>query len=446
MKLFFKTVLLLIILILTVSVVSFVIKPKDTAQALLQGIGAMAPDSLAGIVPDLAGFKGERTYLILLQNSHELRPTGGFIGNFGIVRVKDGEILSTEFEGSEYVDNLSKSGAIVPKAPTAVKTYLGQDFLYFRDINWDPDFKTAAQQAVQVYASQKGPHAATIDGVIGVNTDIASTVLAATGPITAGGVTFTGENVIDQLEYQVEIAWLDKAITKDQRKDIVKDLMEGIKDRIKAMTAQEKFALGKQLFESAQEKHMVFFDYRANVEHVYETQGLAGRMENPGTDFVGVVDANLLGFKTDRVMQRKISYEVSSSDHQLTSKLKLTYTNPGVRDYRTKDYRSYTRVYVPTGVSNVSIGGNVRNAAGDGGFDVYHEGAFTVIGFFHTDKLKTTNDYTIIYTLPDMAGDYGLTIWKQPGMNVPALSVRTPFDTFEGELTRDMKFTQKRGN
>jgi hypothetical protein len=34
----------------------------------------------------------EKTFLILFQNNMELRPGGGFIGTFGILKIKNGEI------------------------------------------------------------------------------------------------------------------------------------------------------------------------------------------------------------------------------------------------------------------------------------------------------------------------------------------------------------------
>ena len=44
-------------------------------------------DELLTLYPNFAGFKEPKTYLVLLQNSNELRPTGGFIGSVGIANV-----------------------------------------------------------------------------------------------------------------------------------------------------------------------------------------------------------------------------------------------------------------------------------------------------------------------------------------------------------------------
>ncbi|MFZ1654590.1 MAG: DUF4012 domain-containing protein, partial [Candidatus Moraniibacteriota bacterium] len=43
----------------------------------------------------------ERVFLVLFQNNMELRPGGGFIGSFGILKVKDGSI--TDFSSNDVV-------------------------------------------------------------------------------------------------------------------------------------------------------------------------------------------------------------------------------------------------------------------------------------------------------------------------------------------------------
>lgn len=393
------------------------------------------PGSILSILPDLAGFKGERVYLLLLQNSHELRPTGGFIGNFGIVRVKDGQIIDTQFEGAEYLDARIPKGTLVPRSPKPFATYMEQGFLYFRDGNWDPDFKETAQTLVQLYALSRGDYAEKIDGVIAVNTDVASEIMKIVGPITVSGVTFTDENIIDRLQYEVEIAWLNKAISKHERKAIVDELFDAIKERLSTMSFEQLYALVLRMEELAQDKHIIGFDFREHVQTVYESLGYAGLMKYPHSDFVGVVDANLGGFKTDRVMERTWNYTITAREQGLLSELRMKYKNPGVKDYRTRDYRSYTRIFLPRGAQNVVVKGNsVFNENLERGFDVYDEGDFTIVGFFHVDKLQTENEYIITYQQPDSVftsyskGIYELQVWKQPGMHSPTLTVTHSFD------------------
>ena len=46
-----------------------------------------------------------RKYLVLLQNNLELRPGGGFLGQFAVLEIKNGEILSYKVEDSNNLDS-----------------------------------------------------------------------------------------------------------------------------------------------------------------------------------------------------------------------------------------------------------------------------------------------------------------------------------------------------
>ncbi|MBK8046944.1 MAG: DUF4012 domain-containing protein [Anaerolineales bacterium] len=62
-------------------------------------IGAAAA-KLGPHAPWLLGMDAPRTYLILVQNNHELRATGGFIAAIGTVSVDQGKITSFDFVDS----------------------------------------------------------------------------------------------------------------------------------------------------------------------------------------------------------------------------------------------------------------------------------------------------------------------------------------------------------
>ena len=44
------------------------------------------------------------TFLLLLQNNMELRPGGGFLGQYAIIKVKNGEVISSAFEDANLLD------------------------------------------------------------------------------------------------------------------------------------------------------------------------------------------------------------------------------------------------------------------------------------------------------------------------------------------------------
>src|SRR5690606_22520184 len=61
-------------------------KPSAAVQLYTAGV------QLAPLLPDLLGLTEPQTYLLLLQNNHELRATGGFITAVGRVTLDKGRI------------------------------------------------------------------------------------------------------------------------------------------------------------------------------------------------------------------------------------------------------------------------------------------------------------------------------------------------------------------
>ena len=96
----------------------------------------------AQVAPALLGADGPRTYLILAQNNHELRGTGGFISAVGMIRVERGRITDLQLGDSYAVDDLSQPH---PAPPAALAAQMGIDLLLLRDSNWSPDFPESAR-------------------------------------------------------------------------------------------------------------------------------------------------------------------------------------------------------------------------------------------------------------------------------------------------------------
>lgn len=74
----------------------------------------------------LLGKEREQRYLVVLQNSAEKRPNGGFFGSFAIVTIKDAKIQNIELMDSYYPNKISPEA--VAQAPDwATHTFLSGD-------------------------------------------------------------------------------------------------------------------------------------------------------------------------------------------------------------------------------------------------------------------------------------------------------------------------------
>src|SRR5436190_15998589 len=115
------------------------------------------------VMPTIFGAEGQRTYLVLSQNSDELRPSGGFLGTVGLLTVNNGKVLKFDFSTSVAYD--LPSGQRVPP-PDALHTYLHSNYWQLRDANWWADFPSTAAQMEYFLEASGRPKT---DGVIGMD-------------------------------------------------------------------------------------------------------------------------------------------------------------------------------------------------------------------------------------------------------------------------------------
>ncbi|MCB0107011.1 MAG: DUF4012 domain-containing protein, partial [Caldilineaceae bacterium] len=82
--------------------------PTPTEPDLARQLVAIEPllpslylgTSLLPQLPELTGVHGPRTYLLVVQNSDELRATGGFISALGVITLEQGRLANLEFVDS----------------------------------------------------------------------------------------------------------------------------------------------------------------------------------------------------------------------------------------------------------------------------------------------------------------------------------------------------------
>jgi hypothetical protein len=153
--------------------------------------------TLLHIAPTLlgSGEAGPQTYLILIQNEDELRPTGGFLTAVGNAVVREGEVSSIEFQSSDRVDDLEKP---FPIPPWQFREFMGIEMFLFRDSNWFTDFPTTASWAEYFY-TYSGENSS--DGMITIDMQVIVRLLEVLGPVRIEKVSvpITAKNVKDYL-------------------------------------------------------------------------------------------------------------------------------------------------------------------------------------------------------------------------------------------------------
>ncbi|HAI74424.1 MAG TPA: hypothetical protein DCS28_01975 [Candidatus Moranbacteria bacterium] len=382
-----------------------------------------------------------KTFLLLLQNNMELRPGGGFLGQYAVIKIKDGAVISSYFEDANLLDQRIK--AKIP-TPYPFERMLQLKRWKFRDSNFSPDFPTNADKAKYFYRLS-GRDSSDFDGVIAINSQVLNDILKIIGPIKVPGYVaeFNSDNAFLKLEEIVEKQYImDPSIDTQNRKAIMKKMLPIIIDKLFSFGNISKLVdLAHQEFRA--KNVMVNFtdeSLQALAESAYWTGEMA---EDWNGDYLMMVDANMGSLKTDYYIKREISYDIDLTTEKPLVNLNIIYKNTAPHgDWRTSDYHTYMRLYLPKGsqlleremVNNISSGEDFNK---------------TYIGFMGHVLIGGETDARIKYELlADFPRDnYRLLIQKQSGVyEIPVkVHIKTKNGDFNQEqiMNSDLKFEIK---
>jgi len=412
------------------SVLSEIVGQSDTALPLFK------------YLPDLAGYGQQKNYLVLFQNNMELRPTGGFIGSYGLITVRDGEIISISTDDIYNLDKYSKDKLFVP-APWPMTTYNVQKYLFLRDANWSPDWPTDAKQIDWFWNTERanaGLPPVHLDGVMAITPDAIANFLALTGPITADGVTFNHDNFSLALEKAVEFDYQQRGQTLATRKSIIGDLSKEMMSRLLSSSPKDLLKVWMVAKQDIEEKNIITWLADPAMQNYFSQENWTGEVKSAEDDYLYVVDANLASLKTDSVMKRSIDYSVSiDKNGDLIGRTAITYQHTGKSvPGLISTYGTYTRIYVPAGTwftraylqdnrGTFDLGLTKEASIGD-------ELGKTYLGAFLTVAPGASRTFVIEYRLPQKIktdyknGLYKLSVQKQPGTAGHKLKIDLKFD------------------
>lgn len=308
------------------------------------------------LIEELLGGNGPRTYLFLLQNNHELRATGGFIGSYALIDVNQGVIRRFFVDGIFNPDGQLKENIVPPKPIQKISAGWS-----LHDSNWSPDFPTAAEKAIFFYEKTGGP---TVDGVITLTPTVMQKLLAVIGPIELPqyGVTVDADNFIPVIQEQVEVKY-DKEL--NEPKKILVDLSRELISRVFALQDRATSRrIAEALMAGLNEKHVLMYMRHEPTQHLIDEVGWSGRVLPTGKDYLSVIHSNINGYKTDGVIDETIRHRAEiATDGSIIDTVTITRTHRGgdtPYDWWNRVNADYLRVYVPKGSELLSTSGTTR--------------------------------------------------------------------------------------
>lgn len=402
---------------------------------------------LVSLSPNFLAFDGRKKYLILLQNNMELRPTGGFIGSYGLLTFEKGHFLDFNVDDVYNADGQLK-GHVEPPAP--LKEFLGASW-YFRDSNFSPNFPTAANQA-EWFLEKETSH--TVNGTIGLNLDFIKGILRVIGPVNLPDYNeeITEGNLFERAEYFSEIDFFPGST---QKKSFLTTLSGFLFEELKTVSPKESLDLFAQWYQSIEQKEMMFAFHDTKLQKRIQTLGWSGEVKEisfgktgqfagPGLiDYLMIVDANVGVNKANYFIERSITHEATIlKEGDVTGKLQITYFNDSQsQSWPGGTYKNYLRVLLPPDVKNIVVKQKKKD---DSKYETLASSKISrtqefdksIFGFLVNVEPQETRKIVISYQrkeklpIKETISDYVFYLQKQSGTKDDSLQIKVNYPIF----------------
>ncbi len=296
--------------------------------------------------------QGVQRYLMVIQDTNELRPTGGFISTYGIFTLDQGKVINFQIDSSLSLDRLIE-GKIEP--PGIVKQLLGQSNWSFHDSNLDADFNNSARQMSWFYQRFKN---VTVDGVIGINLNLLRFMLEQIGPVSlADGQTVSVDNLLV----------LASNPTASKGLDVITALTQTLGQKL--VNAEISFAhLSRSLLKAIAYNEINAWFSAPALESLADVGGISGRIKAQDchaqlaslkcrADTIYLNESNMSINKLNFYLRRNQNLTVEIGETGIVNyHLGYDYTYPVPAPINLGGlYKAYYQLYLPSSSQNISL-------------------------------------------------------------------------------------------
>lgn len=409
--------------------------------------------------PELLGVSAPENFLLELMDRSELRSTGGFIGNYAVMTIKNGQIQPFTLSDVYLLDIPFMT--IVPLRPPSQYPWWPFPDFGLRDTNISGNFPTAAQAGMTFLNLEGG---GTVQGVIALTPPTIARILKIIGPIYVSDYnqTVTDKNLEQLIHYYQQTLAYDPVTNlpaSDQvsssRKRFTALLARAFMGKLHGLPTSKFVDIVKAMITSLQTKDLEIYLNNKSVEALLAKHHIDSTITQGPGDGVTVIDSNV-GFNkgsqfTDVRYTDHISLDAQGTAmHDLTITYNFKATDPSIL-FGVDRYRTYLRVYTPANaklisVSGLDFGSNEINASDEpgrqmwGGYVNVRDGQPYSLHFVWSAPNSATAD-------KDGHWHYQLTFQHQAGSNqqlvltITEPGAKTPAVTYTGVLDVDKTYS-----
>lgn len=325
---------------------------KDSLPKLFSSLNQV--EELVDFAYILIGGDKQQRYVLVFQNSDELRATGGFMGSLTTATIYQGSIVEMDTPGGGPYDWQAwiKNPTQAPKP-----LWLVNPVWQFQDANWFADFPAAANKILEFYNETKSEK---INGVIAINSYMLPAILQIVGDIELPEYdkVLTPDNVLYEIQNVVELEY-DKEENKPKK--IIGDLFSVIIDRLLASDSDKLIDILEVVNTGLLQRdiQMYFTDPELQAQaHKFQW---SGELKQTSGDYLMIVNSNIGGAKTDKFMvQESKLNSFIQPDGSIINELTIRRTNNGIPGdvFYGLNNVDYIRIYVPEGSELIDASGD----------------------------------------------------------------------------------------
>ncbi len=392
--------------------------------------------------------------VVLVQNSNELRTSGGFVGSYALVNIENKSIKNIKFDDIYNVDGQLKqtNPQFLVYSPTEIKNFLKTDYLYARDLNilLNDDEKNNAY--IKYFENTLNVK---VDGIVYINLKTIKNILEYTGPIY--------------------LSSYDKTVTKDNFDTLAQTYSE--KNYYEGSSQKQNFLrlLGSRVIEETNKKGFNTLGFITTILKSNNTNDLQVFINNPylkqkfenaglykpinnlqNKEFIYLVENNLGENKVNKMTEKSVIYHIG---YDIRRSVKITDIEVKLKN-NSKDstfpYGDYKGVLTIVTPSNLFIS-TTRALYKDKEIDISNTKTITdlngLAGINLPFAIKPGEETTLLVSYEEQIQNYDknehkFIVVKQPGskdytldfnLNIPDKLDKS----LKLEVMRDTEFTLK---
>ncbi len=321
----------------------------------------------ARLLPPMLGSAGQRTYLVLFQNPAETRATGGIFGSYALVTADNGKVTIVD-QGSASRDLGYFDPAVGEIGGNELALYGNLMNRYPQDVNFTPDFPTAAELFAQMYQVRTGT---TVDGVVAIDPVALSYMLEGSPGVDIGqGLTMTSENLVPTLLSDAYKQF--DGVPQSQRDDFLDDATNKVFAHVMSGDADPK-AIIDGLRKASNERRVLVYSANGDEQGDISKTGIAGSLNSdPAQPSVGVFMNDGTAGKLDYYLHNEV--HVTEGDcrtdgrRELKVRVVMNYDAPteGLPEYVTQAQPGQPYALKTNLLTFAPLGGGVISAERDG--------------------------------------------------------------------------------